>query len=96
MDRYWEIFEILVKDFNKCFMLKYFLRKIRKVSIFDENYIFCFVDVLFVNVLGFDEFEEWFILLIYKVFGNGIIDGLILNIIIIIVKYGFLNGVFVF
>lgn len=53
--------------------------------------MFCFV-----NVLGFDEFEEWFILLIYKVFGNGIIDGLILNIIIIIVKYGFLNGVFVF
>lgn len=48
------------------------------------------------NFVGFDEFEEWFVLIIYKVFGNGLIDGFWLNIIIIIVKYGYFNGVFRF
>ncbi|PFX17387.1 G-protein coupled receptor 98 [Stylophora pistillata] len=46
--------------------------------------------------LGFDEPEERFILSIYKVSGNGTIDGLTSNITIIIAKHGFPNGVFGF
>ena len=53
--------------------------------------MFCFV-----NVSGFDEPEERFTLSIYKVSGNGTIDGLTSNITIIIAKHGFPNGVFAF
>ena len=53
--------------------------------------MFCFF-----YLIGFDEPEERFILSIYKVSGNGTIDGLTSNITIIIAKHGFPNGVFGF
>lgn len=45
---------------------------------------------------GFNEPEERFVLTIYKVSGNGSIDGLRSNITITIAKHGHPNGVFRF
>ena len=45
---------------------------------------------------GHDEPEERFVLMIYKVSGNGSIDSLQSNITITIAKHGFPNGVFKF
>ena len=55
------------------------------------SYLLCFL-----YFTGFDEPEEQFILTIYKVSGNGSIDGLRSNITITIAKHGHPNGVFRF
>ena len=59
--------------------------------------VFILSNVLcFFNFTGFDEPEERFVLTIYKVSGNGSIDGLQSNITITIAKHGHPNGVFRF
>lgn len=76
----------------------YYLNKLR--------YFCCYVHVYELSILsnalcclnfaGFDEPEERFVLTIYKVSGNGSIDGLRSNITITIAKHGHPNGVFRF
>lgn len=52
--------------------------------------------LFFFFLKGHDEPEERFVLMIYKVSGNGSIDSLQSNITITIAKHGFPNGVFKF